>query len=97
MPQTALIETSVSTHATQQAQRRGINNAAIDLILTRNDRSGKLPERARATWISRRARERLVRDGHPPSLVDRTRGVRLIIRDDVVMTVEHSLARRKWA
>jgi hypothetical protein len=89
-----MIETHISPHAERQAQRRGITPRTLDLILTHADRSRKLPGKARALWMSRKARTQLICSGLPPSEVDRTRGVRLVIalEDDVVMTVEHMLA-----
>jgi len=94
-----MIETRLSTHAERQAQRRGVAPQTLDLILAHADRSRKLPGKARALWVSRKARERLIYSGFRPSEVDRTRGVRIVIAldDDVVTTVEHMLARRAWA
>jgi hypothetical protein len=94
-----MIETRLSDHARRQAQRRGIATQTLDLILSHSDRSQKLPGKARALWISRRARERLICAGFGPSEVDRARGVRIVVAldDDVVTTVEHMLARRAWA
>lgn len=92
-----MIATYLSSHAEQQAQRRGIAQKTLDLILAYSDKGGKLPGKARALWISRKGRNRLVWAGIPASEVDRTRGVRLIVRDDVVLTVEHAIARRCWA
>lgn len=93
-----MIETHISRHAERQAQRRGITRRTLDLILTYADRSRKLPGRARALWLSRKAREQLICSGFAPSEVDRTRGVRLVIAldEDVVMTIEHMLGRRAW-
>jgi hypothetical protein len=94
-----MIETQLSAHAERQAQRRGITRRTLDLVLTHADRSRKLPGKARALWVSPKARDQLICSGLPSSEVDRTRGVRLVIAldDDVVMTVEHMLGRRAWA
>ncbi len=94
-----MIATQLSTHATHQAQRRGITFDTIDLVLNHADRSQKLSGNARALWISRKGRSRLTNAGLPPADVDRSSGVRLIlaIRDDVVLTVEHTTTRRHWA
>jgi hypothetical protein len=94
-----MIETRLSAHAERQAQRRGVASQTLDLILNHADRSQKLPGKARALWVSRKARERLVWSGFTASEVDRTRGVRIIVAldDDIVTTVEHMLARRAWA
>ena len=94
-----MINTRLSNHAERQAQRRGVTPQTLDLILTHADKSRKLPGKARALWISRKARERLTWAGFAPSEVDRASGVRLVvdIQDDVVTTVEHMLARRAWA
>jgi hypothetical protein len=94
-----MIETRLSTHAERQAQRRGVAPQTLDLILRYADRSQKLPGKARALWVSRKARARLICTGFPPSEVDRTRGVRIVIAldEDIVTTVEHMLARRAWA
>ena len=88
----------LSAHAQQQAQRRGVARQTLDLVLKHADRSRKLPGRARALWVSPRARQRLISSGLAPSDVDRTRGVRIVVAldDDIVMTVEHMLARRAW-
>jgi hypothetical protein len=93
-----VIATQLSFHAKAQAQRRGIAPRTLDLVLSYADRSQGLPGKARALWISRKGRDRLVCGGFAASEVDRTRGVRLIIdqRTDVVMTVEHAIARRAW-
>lgn len=93
------IDTQVSHHAARQAQRRGIASCTISLILECSDRSQKVSGNARALWISRKGRDRLIRSGLPVGEIDRASGVRLIvsIRDDVVITVEHMLARRLWA
>jgi hypothetical protein len=92
------IATRLSAHAQQQAQRRGVARQTLDLVLKHADRSRKLPGRARALWVSPRARRRLISSGLAPSDVDRTRGVRIVVAldDDIVMTVEHMLARRAW-
>jgi hypothetical protein len=94
-----MIATRLSAHAERQAQRRGIARQTLDLVLRYADRSRKLPGRARALWVSRRARGQLICSGFAPADVDRTRGIRLIVAfdDDVVTTVEHMLARRAWA
>jgi hypothetical protein len=94
-----MITTELSNHAERQAQRRGISPYTLDLILNHADKSRKLPGKARALWISRKGREKLIWCGFAPNEVDRASGVRLIIdlRDDVVTTVEHMLARRAWA
>jgi hypothetical protein len=94
-----MIATRLSAHAERQAQRRGIARQTLDLVLRYADRSRKLPGRARAIWVSRRARQQLICSGFASSDVDRTRGVRIIVAldDDVVTTVEHMLARRAWA
>jgi hypothetical protein len=94
-----MIETRLSAHAERQAQRRGIAMQTLDLILRHSDRSQKLPGKARALWISRKARDRLICAGFMPSEVDRARGVRIVVavEDDVVTTVEHMLGRRAWA
>jgi len=94
-----MIEMQLSAHAKRQAQRRGITRSTLDLILRHGDRSCKLSSNARARWVSRRARDRLIRAGVPSREVDRTRSVRLIVALDnnVVMTVEHMLRRRAWA
>jgi hypothetical protein len=94
-----MITTELSNHAERQAQRRGVAPHTLDLILNHADKSRKLPGKARALWISRRGRDRLIFSGFAPSEVDRASGVRLIVdlRDDVVTTVEHMLARRAWA
>jgi hypothetical protein len=94
-----MIETQLSAHAKQQAQRRGITRSTLDLILRHGDRSRKLSTNARARWVSQRARDQLIRAGVPSREVDRTRSVRLIVAldDNVVMTVEHMLRRRAWA
>lgn len=94
-----MIATQMSAHAERRAQRRGITPRTLDLVLTHADRSRKLPGKARALWMSRKARNQLNSSGLPHSEVDRTRGVRLVIalEDDVVMTVEHMLGRRAWA
>src|SRR5262249_28018686 len=94
-----MIETRLSLHAERQAQRRGIAPQTLDLVLRHADRSRKLPGKARALWVSRKRRQRLISSGFPPSVVDRVRGVgiRIAIDYDVVMTVEHMLVRRAWA
>jgi len=94
-----MIATRLSTHAERQAQRRGITMKTLDLVLTHADRSRKLPGKARALWISRKGRDRLVWCGFAASEVARASGVRLVVdlRDDVVVTVEHAIARRAWA
>jgi hypothetical protein len=94
-----MIETRLSLHAERQAQRRGVARRTLDLILAYADRSHKLPGRARALWVSPKARSRLIFSGFSPDEVDRTRGVRIIVAidDDTVTTVEHMLARRAWA
>jgi hypothetical protein len=93
-----MIETRISGHAQRQAQRRGITPRTLDLVLRYADRSRKLPGKARALWISRKARNQLIFSGFASCEVDRTRGVRLVVAlgDDVVTTVEHMLARRAW-
>jgi len=94
-----MIATQLSTHAQLQAQRRGIGQRTLDLVLGHADKSRKLPGKARALWISRKGRKRLIWAGVAASEADRTCGVRLIIdlRDDVALTVEHAFARRAWA
>lgn len=94
-----MIETRLSLHAERQAQRRGVARRTLDLILAHADRSHKLPGRARALWVSPKARNRLVFSGFSPDEVDRTRGVRIVVAidEDIVTTVEHMLARRAWA
>jgi len=94
-----MIATELSTHAQLQAQRRGIAPRTLDLVLAYADKSRKLPGKARALWISRKGRDRLVWSGFAASEVERASGVRLIVdlRDDVVVTVEHATARRAWA
>ena len=94
-----MIETRLSVHAERQAQRRGVAPQTLDLILRHADRSRKLPGKARALWISRKARQRLISAGFMPGEVDRARGVRIVVAldDDVVITVEHTIARRAWA
>jgi hypothetical protein len=94
-----MIETRLSLHAELQAQRRGIAARTLDLILAHADRSRKLPGKARALWVSPKARSQLIRSGFQPSDVDRTRGVRIVVAidDDIITTVEHMLARRAWA
>jgi len=94
-----MIETRLSMHAERQAQRRGISPQTLDLVLRHADRSRKLPGKARALWVSRKGRERLVCSGFPPGVVDRVRGVRIVVAldDDIVTTVEHMLVRRAWA
>jgi hypothetical protein len=94
-----MIETRLSAHAERQAQRRGVTPRTLDLVLRHADRSRKLPGKARALWVSRKARSLMICSGFPPSEVDRTRGVRIVVAldDDVVTTVEHMLARRAWA
>ena len=92
------IETTLSSHAAHQAQRRGISFETLRLVLMHSDRSQGLPGRARALWISKRKRTRLIHSGFAPSEIDKTSGVRLVIniREDIVMTVEHMRARRRW-
>ena len=94
-----MIKTYLSPHAARQAQRRGVARSTLDLVLRHADRSRKLPGRARALWLSQRGRRQLIHAGLASSEVDRARGVRLIValEDDVVVTVEHMLARRQWA
>jgi hypothetical protein len=94
-----MIETRLSPHAERQAQRRGVSTRTLELVLRHADRSQKLPGKARALWVSRKARERLICCGFPPSEIGRTRGIRIVVAidDDIVKTVEHMLARRAWA
>jgi hypothetical protein len=94
-----MIATQLSLHAERQAQRRGIAPQTLDIVLRHADRSRKLPGRARALWVSRKGRQRLISSGFAPSVVDRVRGVRIVVAldDDIVTTVEHMLARRAWA
>lgn len=91
-----MIETRLSAHAKQQAQRRGITRSTLDLILRHGDRSRKLPGNARARWVSPKGRDQLIWAGLPSSEVDRTRGIRLVLalEGDVIVTVEHMLWRR---
>ena len=94
-----LIPTRLSNHAARQAQRRGITLPTLDFILDHADRSGKLRGHSHALWVSRKGRECLKWAGFAPREIDRTRGIRLIVStfDDVVITVEHTLTRRRWA
>ena len=93
------IETKVSEHALRQSQRREISRETLDLVLTYHDRSRKLPGYARALWIGPRGRDALVRAGLPVALIERCAGVRAIvdIGEDLVLTVEHTCKRRRWA
>ncbi|CAN0455126.1 unnamed protein product, partial [Phaeothamnion confervicola] len=86
-------------HALLQARRRGISNFTLRLVITHHDRSQKVPGLCRALWVSPKRRKSLVKSGLPAADVDRLAGVRLIIslRDDAVVTVEHTTARRHWA
>jgi hypothetical protein len=92
------IATQVSAHAVQQAQRRGVSLSTLECVLHHHDRSRKLPGMSRALWIGRKGRAALIRAGFPVAEIERCRGVRLIVSmvDDVVLTVEHALARRRW-
>lgn len=92
------IQTTVSEHALRQSQRRGISRDVIDLIISHNDRSQKVPGRGRAIWISSRKRDALIRAGFRIAVVERSAGVRLIvhIEEDVVLTAEHCCKRRHW-
>ena len=94
-----MIEKRLSMHAERQAQRRGIARNTLGLILRHADRSRKLPGKARALWVSPKARDRLIWSGLPTNEVERTRGVRLVVALEgyVVVTVEHMLRRRAWA
>ena len=94
-----MIATHLTNHARRQSQRRGVMPSTLDLVLNHSDKSRKLPGQARAVWISRTGRDRLKWGGFAPADIDRTRGVRLIVNtnEDVVVTVEHMLARRAWA
>jgi hypothetical protein len=94
-----MITTTLTPHAARQAQRRGIAPSTLDLVLGYADKSRKLPGMARALWLSRKGRDRLIYSGFAPGEIDRTRGVRLVVNmtDDCVITVEHMLARRAWA
>lgn len=93
------IAVDISQHALRQAQRRGISCCSLSLVLAHHDRSRKVPGLGRALWVSPRGRQRLIHAGSPASDIDRLAGVRLIIslRDDTVLTVEHTTARRHWA
>jgi hypothetical protein len=53
----------------------------------------------RALWIGPRGREALVRAGLPVALIERCAGVRAIVHigEDLVLTVEHTCKRRRWA
>jgi Tfp pilus assembly protein PilZ len=92
------IQTTISDHALRQSQRRGISRDVIELIISHNDRSQKVPGRGRAIWISPRGRDALIRAGLRVALVERSAGVRLVvhIEDDVVLTAEHCCKRRRW-
>jgi hypothetical protein len=94
-----MITTHLSKHAERHAQRRGVAPQTLDLILNHAGRSRKLPGKARALWVSRRARDRLICSGFKPSEIDRARGVSIIIAldDDIVITVKHTIGRRAWA
>ena len=95
-----MIDTRLSSHAGLQAQRRGVAQRTLDLILRHSDRSAKLPgNKTRALWISRKGRQRLVWRGFTPAEVARASGVRLVVNidEDLVVTVEHATARRAWA
>lgn len=93
------IDTRISNHALEQSQRRGIARDTLHLVLNHYDRSRKIPGYARALWIGPRGRKALVQAGFPPALVDRCSGVRAIVdlADDIVLTVEHTRKRRRWA
>jgi hypothetical protein len=93
------IATKFTWHALRQAQRRGISHETLNLVLTHNDHSQGLPGRARALWVGRRGRNRLIQAGIPITKVERLSGVRLILDTlrDEVLTVEHCLKRRRWA
>jgi hypothetical protein len=92
------IQTQVSDHALRQSQRRGISRETLGLVLLYHDRSRKVPGYARALWIGPRGRTALVRAGLPAAMIDRCAGVRAIVdlRDDIVLTVEHTCKRRRW-
>src|SRR5712691_6195045 len=89
------IATTLTEHARRQAQRRGITLRTLELVLILG-KSQKLRTKARAAWISSKIRRRLIRAGFAPAEIDRCAGVRLIIVDDAVVTVEHTLKRRHW-
>jgi hypothetical protein len=90
------IATTLTEHARRQAQRRGITLRTLELVLILGT-SRKLRAKARAAWISSKSRRHLIRAGFAPAEIDRCAGVRLIIVDDAVVTVEHTLKRRHWA
>ena len=94
-----LMAATLSRHAAHQAQRRGISPATVDLVLAHADRSQPLRGGARALWVSRRKRKSLTLNGFAPSEIDRVSGIRLIVSfdDDVIITVEHMLTRRRFA
>src|SRR5262249_53559908 len=94
-----MIQANVSDHALRQSQRRGISRETLALVLLYHDRSRKVPGYARALWIGPRGRAALVRAGLPADLVERSAGVRAIVdlKDDTVLTVEHTCQRRRWA
>ncbi len=91
------IAPTLSKHAAHQAQRRGISPSTVEFVLAHADRSQHVRGGARAVWVSRRKRLALTQNGFAPSQVDRTGGIRLIVslQDDVIITVEHMLVRRR--
>lgn len=95
---TPALDVHFSRHALLQAQRRGVRAQTLRLVLEHHDRSRKVPGLCRALWISPRRRKALVQSGIAAREVERASGVRLIIHihDDVVFTVEHTTARRRW-
>ena len=84
----------LSRHARERMQQRGIGRAAIDDLCAfgreQHDRHGGV-----IVYFDRAARERAMRAGGDPRLLERAAGVYLVIAGGVIATVGHRRRRVK--
>lgn len=80
----------VSKHAAIRQQQRGIRTAEMQFVLSHADLEQSVGDGKVKISISRKRSKRLVRHGWPPSLVDASCKLELIVGDDdTVVSLYH--------
>ena len=87
---------TITRHAADRLQQRGLRHEAVHLALRYQDRTFSVGRGCVALSLSRRAEAEMVRDGVPAQSRDRVRNLILVVADDTgaVITAFRADGRR---
>jgi len=88
-----------SEHAQRRLRQRGITRDAVDAVFAFHDRAVLIGNGCRAVSLSRTGQRALVDEGIPSSVIERTKNLVLVMREDtnLIVTMLHSKNRAGWS